>query len=120
MNTLARFSLFVLAALLLTADVADAQGIFGRIRDAAQRGVERAVDREVSRQADRATTAVIGAAEDAVVCALTDDACIEQARNEFQGQLYSWLGWYSLASLALGFVLGLWLFILIDRRRKLA
>lgn len=71
--------LLLLAALAVEAP--RAQGIFDRIKDAAERGVERAVDREVQRQADRATTAAIGAVEDAVVCAVTDEACIEEARR---------------------------------------
>lgn len=55
-----------------------------RIADAAQRGTERAVDREVSRQADQAATSVLRGAEDAVVCAVTDEACIENARRSGQ------------------------------------
>ena len=76
------FRILTLLLLVVTfAEAASAQGVLGRLRDAARRGAERAVEREVGRQADRATTAALGAVEDAVVCAFTDEACIEQARQ---------------------------------------
>ncbi len=75
-----RLLAFLLVFALGAVDVADAQ-ILDRMRRAAQRGVERAVDREVTRQADRATAAAIAAAENAVVCAFSDEACIEDARQ---------------------------------------
>lgn len=73
--------LLLLFALLLGAQPAEAQ-IFDRIKDAAKRGAERAVERETSRRADRAVTAAFGLAEDAVVCAVTDETCIEEAQAE--------------------------------------
>jgi len=72
--------LFALA-LLLGVQPAEAQ-LFDKIKDAAQRGAERAVERETSRRADRAVTAAFGLAEDAVVCAVTDETCIEEAQAE--------------------------------------
>ena len=78
------FSLSLLTlALLLTAQPADAQ-IWDRVKKAAQRGAERAVERETTRRADRAVTAAFGLAEDAVVCAVTDERCIEQAQADGQ------------------------------------
>jgi OOP family OmpA-OmpF porin len=68
-------------ALLLGAQPAQAQ-LFDKIKDAAKRGAERAVERETSRRADRAVTAAFGLAEDAVVCAVTDETCIAEAQAE--------------------------------------
>ncbi|NNF57453.1 MAG: hypothetical protein HKN04_04355, partial [Rhodothermaceae bacterium] len=86
------FFRFLLVALLLgpiAAETADAQGILGRARDAARRGAERAVEREAQRRADRAVTSVINAAADAVICVITDEACIEQARAENRPVVYT-------------------------------
>ena len=52
--------------------------LFKKIQDAAERGVKRAAEREAERRADQATTEAI----DAVVCAVTDVACIRKARND--------------------------------------
>jgi outer membrane protein OmpA-like peptidoglycan-associated protein len=76
-----RHTSLVLLALLLGVQPAEAQ-IFDKIKDAAKRGAERAVERETSRRADRAVTAAFGLAEDAVVCAVTDETCIEEAQAE--------------------------------------
>lgn len=82
MNTLARFSILFLALLLVTADVADAQGILGRARRAVQRGAERAVEREAERRADRAITG-------AIECVLGDRACAEEAQANGQPVVYT-------------------------------
>ena len=71
----------VLLLLVLSAQPADAQ-IWKKAKEAAKRGAERAVERETARRADRAVTAAFGLAEDAVVCTVTDEACIEQAQAE--------------------------------------
>ncbi len=49
-----------------------------RLKDAAKRGAERAVDREVEKRTDELTTDAI----DAVICAVTDLDCIQQAKDE--------------------------------------
>jgi hypothetical protein len=54
------------------------------VAEGLQRGVERAADRETARAADRATTSVVRGAENAVVCIVTDEACIERARQNGQ------------------------------------
>ena len=80
-----RLSSFVLIAftLLLSAAPAQAQ-LWDKVKDAAKRGAERAVERETSRRADRAVTEAFGLAEDAVVCAVTDETCIEEAQADGQ------------------------------------
>lgn len=75
--------LLLLAALLLGVQPAEAQ-IWKKAQEAAKRGAERAVERETARRADRAVTAAFGLAEDAVVCAVTDQQCIEQAQADGQ------------------------------------
>ena len=70
-----------LLASLLAAQPAEAQ-ILDRLKEGAQRGAERAAEREAARRADRAVTAAFGLAEDAVVCAVTDETCIEEAQAE--------------------------------------
>src|SRR5690606_35602895 len=70
-----------LLLLLVASPAADAQGIFGRVRDAAQRGAERAVEREAERRADAAVT-------NAIECALGDTACAEAARANGQEVVY--------------------------------
>ena len=80
MKPLSRLTILVLLSLFVV-DAASAQGIFGRIRDAAERGAENAVSREVRNRSDRAVTGLIGAASDAIVCTFTDEACIEEARQ---------------------------------------
>lgn len=76
--------LFLLAALLLTTEVADAQ-IWRRARDAARRGVERAVENQAERRArDAANAAIdgmIAAGETAVRCVFTDETCIREAQD---------------------------------------
>jgi outer membrane protein OmpA-like peptidoglycan-associated protein len=76
---------FVLVALavLLGAQPVEAQ-IWDKVKEAAKRGAERAVERETARRADRAVTEAFGLAEDAVVCAVTDETCIEEAQSEGQ------------------------------------
>jgi outer membrane protein OmpA-like peptidoglycan-associated protein len=73
----------VVLACLLSAQPADAQ-LWDKVKDAAKRGAERAVERETSRRADRAVTEAFGLAEDAVVCAVTDETCIEEAQADGQ------------------------------------
>ena len=76
--------LFLLSALLLTTEVADAQ-IWRRARDAARRGVERAVESQAERRArDAANAAIdgmISAGETAVRCVFTDETCIREAQD---------------------------------------
>ena len=54
------------------------------VSEGIQRGVERATERETARAADRAATAAVRGAENAVVCIVTDQACIERARQNGQ------------------------------------
>ena len=70
-----------LLAGLLAIQPAEAQ-ILDRLKEGAQRGAERAAEREAARRADRAVTAAFGLAEDAVVCAVTDETCIAEAQAE--------------------------------------
>ena len=76
MKPLPQLTILMLLSLFVV-DAASAQGVFGRIRDAAERGAEDAVSREVRNRSDRAVTGLIGAASDAIVCTFTDEACIE-------------------------------------------
>ncbi|HIL58482.1 MAG TPA: hypothetical protein EYG39_11320, partial [Rhodothermales bacterium] len=55
---LTRALLFTLLLSLVGADVAAAQGIFGRARDAARRAAEREVERRTERAAERAVEAL--------------------------------------------------------------
>jgi len=74
---------YLLAALLLTnamMESAHAQSILDR----AKRATKDAVGREVEGVADRAATSAIGATEDAIVCAVTDERCIRRARRDNQ------------------------------------
>ncbi len=77
---LTRLLLFTFA-LLLAAQPADAQGFLDRLKDGAKRGAERAAEREAAKRADRAVTAAFDVAEDAVVCAVTDETCIAEGAN---------------------------------------
>lgn len=77
---LPRLLLFA-CALLLAAQPADAQGFLDRLKDGAKRGAERAAEREAAKRADRAVTAAFDVAEDAVVCAVTDETCIAEAAD---------------------------------------
>lgn len=52
-----------------------------RIARGVERGAERAAEREASRQADQAVTSVMRSAEGAIVCIVTDEECIENARR---------------------------------------
>ncbi len=52
-----------------------------RMARGVERGAERAVDREASRQADQAVTNVMRSAENAIVCVVTDQECIDNARR---------------------------------------
>ena len=74
----------LVAALLLTADVASAQ-LWKRARDAARRGVEQALDRQVEARSDAAAQAAVDALFDgaatAVRCLFTDDVCIRAAAD---------------------------------------
>lgn len=54
------------------------------VAEGLQRGAERATERETARAADRAATAAVRGAENAVVCIVTDEACIERARQNGQ------------------------------------
>lgn len=54
------------------------------VTEGIERGVERATARESARAADRAATAAVRGAENAVVCIVTDEACIERARQNGQ------------------------------------
>ena len=81
MPTSLRFLLYAFLLTLAVSPAADAQGIFGRVRDAAQRGAERAVEREAERRADAAVT-------NAIECALGDTACAEEARANGQEVVY--------------------------------
>lgn len=76
MNLLPRLLLTLLLAPLLVGCANVTEGL--------QRGAERAAERETARAADRATTSVVRGAEDAVVCLMTDEACIERARQNGQ------------------------------------
>ncbi|MEM1044298.1 MAG: OmpA family protein [Bacteroidota bacterium] len=78
---LTRLLLFTFA-LLLAAQPAEAQGFLDRIKDGAKRGAERAAEREAARRADRAVTAAFDVAEDAVVCAVTDETCIADGTKQ--------------------------------------
>jgi len=80
MKPLSRLTILVLLSLFVV-DAASAQGVFGRILDATERGAENAVSREVQNRSDRAVTGLIGTASDAIVCTFTDEACIEEARQ---------------------------------------
>lgn len=77
MNSLARILLLTLFLPFTTgcANVAD------RIATGVEQGAERAAQREASRQADQAVTGVMRGAENAIICAVTDRVCIENARR---------------------------------------
>ena len=76
-----RLGLIALAMFLLYPSQAEAQGIFGRARDAVKRGAERAVEREAERRADAAVTG-------AIECALGDTACADEAKAEGREVVY--------------------------------
>lgn len=76
-----RALLFTLLLSLVGADVAAAQGIFGRARDAARRAAEREVERRTERAAERAVEALFDAGEDAIECLFTDPECIASAQE---------------------------------------
>ena len=80
-----RSLLVLLVALLGGTQVAEAQGILGRARRAAERGAQRAVERQAEARARQATEAAINAmfdaGEDVVRCVFTDTECIEEAQS---------------------------------------
>ena len=76
-----RFSLLCLA-FGLAIPAPSAQGILGRIRDAAQRGAEDATERAAERAAQRAIQGLFDWTENAVACASGDDPCAQQAEAE--------------------------------------
>lgn len=78
---LLRGGLLALAVLLFTPGPAEAQGLFGRARDAVKRGAERAVEREAERRTDEVVTG-------AIECALGDTACADEARAEGREVVY--------------------------------
>ena len=82
-----RSLLLVLVALLLSAQPAEAQ-FWKKVGDAAKRGAERAAERETAKRADAAVTGVFNVADDAVRCAVTDDACTRQAEAEGRQVVY--------------------------------
>ncbi|MEO1420499.1 MAG: hypothetical protein AAFU66_06055, partial [Pseudomonadota bacterium] len=77
MNTSNMAGLAALCLALVLPGNAQAQ-FLDRLKDAAKRGAERAVDREVEQRTDELTTDAI----DAVICAVTDLDCIQQAKDE--------------------------------------
>ncbi len=77
----------VALALVLSAQPAEAQ-LWKKAKEAAKRGAERAVERETAERADRAVTGVFEAGDDAVACAVGDDACARQAREEGKEVVY--------------------------------
>ena len=79
---LTRAALFALLFSLVAADVAEAQGIFRRARNAAARAAEREVERRTERAIENAVRAAFDAGEDAIECLFTDPECIESAQAE--------------------------------------
>ncbi|MDX1440335.1 MAG: hypothetical protein R3284_10585 [Rubricoccaceae bacterium] len=60
---------------------AGCSGVADRVARGVERGAERAAEREASRQADQAITGVMRTAEGAIICIVTDEQCIENARR---------------------------------------
>ncbi len=52
-----------------------------RLATGVEQGAERAAQREASRQADQAVTNVMRSAENAIICVVTDQECIDNARR---------------------------------------
>lgn len=81
-----RLSRWLLALVLLfplaiaLAPAADAQSLGDRIRDRIRRDAERRIEQRAVDAARR----TLDLAEDAIVCAVTDETCIEDARNSGQ------------------------------------
>ncbi|MEM1055377.1 MAG: OmpA family protein [Bacteroidota bacterium] len=78
---LTRALLFTLLVSVFAADVAAAQGIFGRARRAAERAAEREAERRAERAAENAVKALFDAGEDAIECLFTDPECIAAAQE---------------------------------------
>ena len=74
----------LLCFLLLLPLAVGCANVSDRIARGVERGAERAAEREASRQADNAVTSVMRGAENAVVCIMTDEACIENAQRNGQ------------------------------------
>lgn len=74
---------FLSAALIFASTGADAQ-----IWKKAQEAAERALERETSRRADAAVSDMFGIADDAVRCAVSDQACAERGAAEGKQVVY--------------------------------
>ena len=81
------FALLPLLALIAFATPAEAQ-FWKKVKDAAQRGAERAAERETANRADRAVTGAFDKADEVVKCAVTDAECARRAEAEGQEVVY--------------------------------
>ncbi|NNF59002.1 MAG: hypothetical protein HKN04_12275 [Rhodothermaceae bacterium] len=72
---------FLLPALLLGLTAGCSTDLGSSVQRAAERGAERAAERETQHRADQAVTSILDAAAEAIVCVITDEACIEAARQ---------------------------------------
>ena len=81
------FALLPLLLFLVCAPPTEAQ-IWKKMKEAAQRGAERAAERETAERADRAVSGAFDKADEAVKCTVTDAACAQRARDEGQEVVY--------------------------------
>jgi outer membrane protein OmpA-like peptidoglycan-associated protein len=75
-------ALAVLAAALVTASPAEAQGFGDRLKKRAEEAAKRKIEQRVDKRAGEATDKALDGAEGAVKCAATDQACIDKAKQE--------------------------------------